>query len=1156
MPNAGYQGGHHEKCLSGTRESVLLDILLWAKTQGGQKVFWLNGVAGAGKSTIAQSISEILADDGLLGASFFCSRDYLDRRELKNIFPTLAYQLACRYPHFRNRIIDVVKKDPTIAHSSLVTQLNALLVKPLSEGDVSCVIVIDALDECIDDQPASAMLSVLGRFVKELPLVKIFITGRPEPRIRTGFRLPLLEPLTQTFLLHEVKSTHVDKDIRLYLTQRLTAIVQRRSDIDLPNPWPSDKEIVALTTKSSGLFIFAATIVRFIESDHHEPSDRLQLILSETSGTMHEGRTGIDSLYTQILAHAFSDIRESEVFVNVKRVLGSIILAFNPLSRRELAKILGAPTSLISITLRHLHSVILAPADETEKIRVFHKSFPDFLQDGGRCADSRFHIDPKTYHGEMALDSLALVEKLEKNPCSLPPFTMNQDVRNLPQLLEDSLGGAVRYACNHWARHLRLSRPPDIRAVIASTTTILKGSAPWIEVMSLENHLGEVIHSMNNLLHWLDNVSEFLYWQVNGKASLLTTLCTKTAGGDAFLSKLATDYLRMTMYFFYPIQQCAQHTYDTALLLSPKSSIPHKTNKQRIAPGRVYVTSYLNAPSDWGLLLTTISVGPKRPTSITTFTEKIAVACEDVVNIYNAVTFAIEQSLHTLQPITRIQGSGDGSILYSAHSHSVMSWDIQTGGLINTFHTRSEISDTAISQMDGHIACGLSDGSVACWNAHTKNERNFGNGPPVVAVRWLSSAELVVATKSFVYVTDIVTGSVSISVRTPNPVWGIVVLSSGTVVVGTSESGPGGDREVYSLSHIGCKWGSSSRSPWVIHQVERSQAEHHGQLICPMEVGRQIACITPPSGVRTLTIAGGRLFRPSLLGKAKSLGVSLQRNLVVQTEDSVQIFSTEVLASSTSGPDDVHLSHIYPLDEKHVVCLQTNRCLTIIQLETLRKLRFGVDTLPLGSPSASARAPCSRGLVAEFGALMVMQAWRSLTPLPKWTEVDEGGALLGGLSPTCTRIVTLYDLPQRELRVKDMKDGSILAKLPLEHNVFKEKGAVYDLTFDSETVFSLKLDGPGYHIKIFYEIIASPGQYPYTIKQRQSEPLLEPRATPPYTLDANNEWVLDVQSRKICWIPPEHMQRGNGGHFWVGTSLVMLGSDSVVRKLSLKEPEC
>ena len=511
--NAGHQAGHHDKCLPGTRQSVLHDIMLWARNPQGQNVFWLNGLAGTGKSTIAQSFSDTSANEGFLGASFFCSRDYLNRRELKNIFPTLAYQLACHYHSFRNCIVNIIKKDPTIAHTSLISQLENLLVNPLSESRVSCIIVVDALDECIDNQPASAILSVLGRFAKQLPLVKIFITGRPEPRIRTGFRLPLLEPITHIFLLHGVELSSVDNDIRLYLVQQLTTIAKQRSDLELPDPWPHPSEIEALTKKSSGLFIFASTLVRFIESKYHDPVERLQLVSKATS-TAHEGHAGIDSLYLQVLLHAFSDTQESDVFANVRSVLGAIVLAFNPLSQWELSKILGVSMTLVSATLRHLHSVILVPTNKYKEIRIFHKSFPDFLQDDKRCTDPRFSINPVVHHGGISLGCLELVKELKGNPCSLSPFTMNQDVPNLPELLEDKLGGAVQYACRYWAKHLELSPTSGdhVYQVVASVTEVLRNAPPWIEVMSLENCLEGVIHSMYGLLDWQDKVSSLYYY--------------------------------------------------------------------------------------------------------------------------------------------------------------------------------------------------------------------------------------------------------------------------------------------------------------------------------------------------------------------------------------------------------------------------------------------------------------------------------------------------------------------------------------------------------------------------------------------------------------------------------------------------------------------
>ena len=269
--NAGYQTGHHDKCLPGTRESVLRELMLWARNPQDRNVFWLNGLAGTGKSIIAQSFSEAVAKEGLLGASFFCSRDYLDRKELKKIFPTLAYQLAHHYPYFQSHIVSILKDNSTLAHTSLISQLEHLLVNPLSGKNISCIIVIDALDECIDNEPSSAILSVLGQFISQLSLVKFFITGRPEPWICIGFCLPLIKPITQIFLLHKVDLASIDNDILLYLTQKLTTTALQRSDLDLPNPWPHDDEIKALTKKSSG-FIFAATVVRFIESGHHDPS--------------------------------------------------------------------------------------------------------------------------------------------------------------------------------------------------------------------------------------------------------------------------------------------------------------------------------------------------------------------------------------------------------------------------------------------------------------------------------------------------------------------------------------------------------------------------------------------------------------------------------------------------------------------------------------------------------------------------------------------------------------------------------------------------------------------------------------------------------------------------------------------------------------------
>src|ERR1700753_3128916 len=95
-PGTGYRCGNRQGCLRGTRQDVLGDIDRWLTSELDQRIFWLNGLAGTGKSTIAQTFAETSFADGKLGASFFCSRDFEDRSNIQNIFPTLAFPLAHR----------------------------------------------------------------------------------------------------------------------------------------------------------------------------------------------------------------------------------------------------------------------------------------------------------------------------------------------------------------------------------------------------------------------------------------------------------------------------------------------------------------------------------------------------------------------------------------------------------------------------------------------------------------------------------------------------------------------------------------------------------------------------------------------------------------------------------------------------------------------------------------------------------------------------------------------------------------------------------------------------------------------------------------------------------------------------------------------------
>jgi len=501
--DAGYRCGERQGCLKGTRKEVLLEIERWSTDGQDQRVFWLNGLAGTGKSTIAQTFAEMSFADGKLGASFFCSRDFEDRSKLQAIFPTLAFQLAYQYPLFRKELLEVLKASPDVGQESLCSQMEKLIVGPLKASRILTLIIIDALDECKDEEPASAILSMLSRYVNEIPNVKFFITGRPEARIRSGFRLRSLLPITEVLKLHEVKPEIVDSDIKLFFQTQLTNLTENRSDCDSTGDWPSSSDIEVLCKKAAGFFIYASTVVKFVASENNPPPLRLALITSLPQSTAEEGKSGVDQLYIKVLEQAFHNSQDYSCF---QAVVGTVVLIFNPLSIKGLSELLRYDSSLIHSTIRPLHSVLLIPDNIEDPIHTFHKSFPDFLIDPDRCNNKQFSVEPIVHHVGILFSCLNLMRgKLKRNICNLDDYAVLGEVKDLSTHQKEDIGDALKYACCFWTKHLLMipgdgSHVAEIQKAINEffTTYLLY----WIEVLALTGNLGAGVYALNDIEKW------------------------------------------------------------------------------------------------------------------------------------------------------------------------------------------------------------------------------------------------------------------------------------------------------------------------------------------------------------------------------------------------------------------------------------------------------------------------------------------------------------------------------------------------------------------------------------------------------------------------------------------------------------------------------
>ncbi|KAF9649810.1 hypothetical protein BDM02DRAFT_1757335 [Thelephora ganbajun] len=684
---AGYQHGDRKGCLRGTREIVLNEIESWARDFEKPPVFWLNGLAGTGKSTIAQTVSEQVFADGLLGASFFCSRDFEDRSDLHFIFPTLAFQLAHRYPTFRSVLVPLLRSNPDIVHESLMNQMGELIVKPLKLADVWTVIVIDALDECKDEEPQSAILSVLGRFVKRMPKVKFFITGRPEPRIKDGFRLPLLVDLTDIFVLHDVRPSLINTDIRLFLRHELSEVARRRR----VEGWPRDEHIDLLCDRAGGLFVYAVATVRFLDSRIHPPKRRLEVIVNLPECTAHEGKTRfnprskttLDLLYTSILKTAFSEDEEDpEVDSKVRSTIGAVVLVVNPLPPPAIAELIGLDSREVTYFLTLLQSLLAFDGDSSQLVKPFHKSFPDFITDPSRCTDTRFWISPKILHLELAMNCLRVMnDGLEWNLLSLPDYALNSEVKDLETRVNDHISDALRYACRSWHSHLAKTEG-DVADVISRLRFFLEEKfLGWLEVVSVLGAVRGAIVGLDQLTAWLQEVS-----------------------GNDELVDTTRDYSHFVRTFFEPISVSATHIYRSALELSPLSSIVRRRyySQRHTSLPRVIV----GTRESWEQGITIPSKNHCLSCMWSPCGQFIATQSREAVEIRDSLSLELLSTLKFTEPtpdeVTSLLAySTDGRFIASLCGTSLVIWDIQTGGVAKETDCGGARNASLVWSLDG-----------------------------------------------------------------------------------------------------------------------------------------------------------------------------------------------------------------------------------------------------------------------------------------------------------------------------------------------------------------------------------------------------------------------------------------------------------------------
>jgi len=457
-PFNAYHRQSDPTCLPNTRTGLLQDVDSWADGQDNRCIFWLSGLAGTGKSTIARTLARTSFEKQCLGASFFFSRGSGDTSNASKFVTSIAKQLADSVPSLEQHICDSMKKCRDIVNQSLRDQWQQLVLHPLSKlGDNSSkatyVLVVDALDECDNDENIQIIIKLFGeaRSLKTIRL-RIFLTSRPEPPIRYGFeQLPAADH--QDFVLHDISSSIVNDDIRTFLEKNLKNIAKKRF---LAAGWPGDEIISRLVQRASGLFIWADTACRFISNSKFAKTS-LDMILVGSNTTINAPEKHLNEIYITVLRHCIQLYPDEAKKLQsmLKRLLGSIVTLLSPLSTQSLGKLLSTAQDEVDQTLDDLHAILSIPKDPTLPLRLHHPSFRDFLYEKARSEE--FWVDEKQAHQALADGCRQLMStSLKQDMCGVDaPGMLVADAER--SRIERNLPPEVQYACLYWIEHLQKS---------------------------------------------------------------------------------------------------------------------------------------------------------------------------------------------------------------------------------------------------------------------------------------------------------------------------------------------------------------------------------------------------------------------------------------------------------------------------------------------------------------------------------------------------------------------------------------------------------------------------------------------------------------------------------------------------------------------------
>ncbi|KAJ3205911.1 hypothetical protein HDU82_004887, partial [Entophlyctis luteolus] len=438
----------------GTRDWLLNSVKDWLGDNEGKRVFWLQGVAGSGKSVVYACATQEFRRVGKLGATFMCNHAVADQSNPRRLLLTLAWQIALFVPLSVREQMSATPTE-TLEKGPLSALFDRLIVDPLRHySGERRVVTIDALDECAPPNSAARkeLLKLLAENWKKVPdNVRLLVTSRPSDDILSIFadHTPFVLDLNEERNLADLSS------FSLYRMAQLKHL--------LPLHHQSQTDELARTVASAACGLFVWIVLAYDDvickaADVWVAVQEVQHMGSGAATSMQ----ALGDLYWRTFRVAYHEwsIDSRQEY---RTVLGCMVHLRRAVSEKGLASLLMMPEHLIRRCLAPIHSLLNISGG---KVQFMHKSVADYLS------------SPEG--AELRLDAAECETLLCKGCISLLYQNDAQIKIRAWRLLmgyesADGLDEALVYAIEQWSEHFATAKP-------------LLGQWPeWLALLSAES---------------------------------------------------------------------------------------------------------------------------------------------------------------------------------------------------------------------------------------------------------------------------------------------------------------------------------------------------------------------------------------------------------------------------------------------------------------------------------------------------------------------------------------------------------------------------------------------------------------------------------------------------------------------------------------------